>query len=61
MLTDTMVCFFCKKEIPSDSFKLYKNDVPQEVECPKCKIFNDIYMARCRANDLLEDQVMCAE
>jgi phage FluMu protein Com len=56
-----MVCSFCKKEIPSGSFKLYRNEVPEEIECPSCKILNDIYMARCRANNLLVAQETNAE
>lgn len=56
-----MVCGFCKKEIPSGSFKLYRNEVPEEIECPNCKVLNDIYMARCRANSLLALQITSEE
>lgn len=56
MLTNVMICTYCRNEIPSESFKLYKNDEPVEIECPQCNILNDIYMARCRANNMLLEQ-----
>jgi len=56
MLTNLMLCTYCRNEIPPESFKLFRNDVPEEIECPHCRILNDIYMARCRANDSILEQ-----
>lgn len=56
MLSYRMVCGFCRNEIPEDSFRLvrsnarFESDLDEEIECPHCKILNDVYRARCRAN-----------
>ena len=52
MLSDVMICYSCKREIPQDSFRLMRNGISSEaedeIECPNCKIFNLVYMAKGR-------------
>jgi hypothetical protein len=51
-----MICTYCRNEIPSESYKIFKNDIPEQIECPHCKVLNDIYLARCRANGSILEQ-----
>jgi DNA-directed RNA polymerase subunit RPC12/RpoP len=53
MLSDIMICYSCKRVIPPDSFRLLRNGISSEaedhIECPYCKIFNLVYLAKGRA------------